>query len=125
MAFTDQIFWVYPWDLTDTNPLEHLKQIRRLGGNAVSIPFAHHSLRALAPHRHGEKVISVSAGLGFRPRAGEFPPSGIQAPYSEWATDEGPVADLATHAEKAGLAIKAGRLYFIALRLPVRIPTRP
>jgi hypothetical protein len=107
MGFVDQIFWVYPWDLTDENPLNRLSEIRRLGANAISIPFAHHSLRALAPHRRGNKVISISAALGFRPRPGEFPPSGIQAPHSEWATDQGPVADLASLAEKTGLRIKA------------------
>ncbi len=112
MSFADQIFWVYPWDLTDTNPLERLKNIRRLGANAISIPFAHHSLRALAPHRQGNKVISVSAGLGFRPQPGEFPSPGIQPPHSVWATDQGPVANLADHAEKTGLRIKAWTVVF-------------
>ncbi len=112
MGFAEQIFWVYPWDITDANPLDRLGEIRRLGAHAISIPFAHHSLRALAPHRDGNKVISVSAGLGFRPRPSEFPSFGIQPPHSEWATDQGPVAELASHAEKTSLRIKAWTVVF-------------
>jgi hypothetical protein len=112
MGFTERIFWVYPWDITDASPLDRLSEISRLGANAISIPFAHHSLRALAPHRNGNKVFPVTAGLGFRPRSGEFPSSGIQPPYSDWATEQGPIADLASHAEKAGLRIKAWTVVF-------------
>lgn len=109
MAFADQSFWVYPWDITDTTLGDRLRTVRGLGGNAISIPFAHHSLRALAPHRQGRKVVSVPAELGFRPRPGEFPAPGIQPCCSDWATDEGPVPSLVAKAEKIELAVKAGR----------------
>jgi hypothetical protein len=112
VAFTEQIFWVYPWDITDTTPEDRLGGIRRLGADAISIPFSYHSLRALAPHREGSKVISASASLAFRPRPGEFPSSGIQPFISEWATDQGPVPSLAAQAEKAGLRVKAWTVVF-------------
>lgn len=127
MAFADQIFWVYPWDVTDTTPEDGLKAIRDLGVNAISIPFAHHSLRALAPHRRGHKVVTVSAGLGFRPRRGEFPAPGIQPFCSDWATDEGPVPSLVTEAEKIGLTVKAWTVVFhstpLAMANPDSVPT--
>src|SRR6266550_1760394 len=103
MTFADQIFWVYPWDLTDTSLPDRLTAIRGLGANGISIPFSYHSLRALAPQREGRKIISVNAGLGFRPGPEEFPSSGIQPFYPEWVTDEGPVPSLLPEAEKKGL----------------------
>ena len=112
MAFADQIFWVYPWDITDTTAEDRLRAIRHLGATAISIPFAYHSVRALAPHRQGHKVVSASASLGFRPRPGEFPAPGIQPPCPEWATDQGPVPHLVTQAEKAGLRVKAWTVVF-------------
>jgi hypothetical protein len=112
MAFADQIFWVYAWDLTDINPGDRLREIRRLGASAISIPFAYHSVRAFSPHREGRKVMSASAALGFRPRPGEFPASGIQPFCADWASDQGPVESLAGQAEKAGLRVKAWTVVF-------------
>ena len=119
MGFAEQIFWVYPWDITDTTPEDRLGRIRSLGANAISIPFSYHSLRALAPHREGSKVISASASLAFRPRPGEFPSSGIQPLISEWATDQGPVPSIAAQAEKAGLRVKAWTVVFHSTPLAV------
>ncbi len=112
MAFAEQIFWVYPWDLTDADPGDRLLHIRRLGANAISIPFAYHSVRAFSPHREGRKVMSASAALGFRPRSGEFPASGVQPPCADWATDQGPVESLAEQAERTGLRVKAWTVVF-------------
>jgi len=127
MAFADQIFWVYPWDITDTTAEDRLQAIQELGANAISIPFACHSLRALAPHRLGHKSFSVSAGLGFRPRLGEFPLPGIQPFCQPWATDEGPVPALLPQAEKIGLRVKAWTVVFhstpLATANPDSVPT--
>ena len=122
MAFVDQTFWVYPWDITDTTLVDRLRAIRGLGANAISIPFAHHSLRALAPHRQGRKIVSVAAALGFRLRPGEFPAPGIQPFCSDWATDEGPVPSLVTEAEKIGLRVKAWTVVFHSTPLAVANP---
>jgi hypothetical protein len=122
MAFTDQIFWVYPWDITDATLADRLKGIRGLGANAISIPFAYHSLRALAPHRQGHKVVSVPAALGFRPRPGEFPAPGMQPFCPDWATDEGPVPSLVTEAERIGLRVKAWTVVFHSTPLAVANP---
>jgi hypothetical protein len=122
MAFADQIFWVYPWDVTDTTREDRLRAIRRLGANAISIPFAYHSVRALSPHREGHKVVSATASLGFRPRPGEFPAPGIQPLCSEWATDQGPVPHLAIQAEKTGLRVKAWTVVFHNTPLAVAHP---
>jgi hypothetical protein len=122
MTFADQILWVYPWDITDITLADRLTAIRDLGANAISIPFAYHSLRALAPHRQGHKVVSVPAALGFRPRPGEFPSAGIQPFYPDWATDEGPVPSLVTEAENVGLRVKAWTVVFHSTPLAVANP---
>lgn len=112
MALAEQIFWVYPWDISDTNVGDRLRAIRDLGATAISIPFAYHSVRALAPHREGQKVVSAAAALGFRPRPLEFSASGIHPHCAKWATDEGPVPGLMAQAEKNGLRIKAWTVVF-------------
>jgi hypothetical protein len=112
MALVEQIFWVYPWDISDASVEDRLGAIRNLGATAISIPFAYHSVRALAPHREGRKVISAAAALGFRPRPGEFSTTGIRPPSMDWAADEGPVPGLMSHAEKNGLRIKAWTVVF-------------
>jgi hypothetical protein len=112
MALADQIFWVYPWDLSDIAVEDRLSAIRDLGATAISIPFAYHSVRALAPHREGQKVVSAAAALGFRPRPGEFSTSGIHPHWAEWATDEGPVPGLMSQATKCGLRVKAWTVIF-------------
>jgi hypothetical protein len=122
MAFADQIFWVYPWDVTDSTVGSRLRAIRGLGASAISIPFAYHSLRALAPHRQGCKVFSFPAALGFRPRPGEFPDPGIQPLFPPWATDEGPVPSLVTEAEKIGLRVKAWTVVFHSTPLAMANP---
>jgi hypothetical protein len=122
MAFADQIFWVYPWDVTDTTPQDRLSAIRALGGNAISIPFAYHSVRAFTPHREGQKVVSATASLGFRPRPGEFRAPGIQPLCAEWATDQGPVPHLAAQAEQTGLRVKAWTVVFHSTPLAVANP---
>ena len=112
MALADQIFWVYPWDLSDIGVEDRLNAIRDLGATAISIPFAYHSVRALAPHREGQKVVSAAAALGFRPRPGEFPAPGIHPQWAEWATDEGPVPGLMSQATRNGLRVKAWTVVF-------------
>jgi len=112
MALADQIFWVYPWDLNDITVEDRLGAICDLGATAISIPFAYHSVRALAPHREGQKVVSAPAALGFRPRPGEFSASRIHPRWAEWATDEGPVPGLMPQAKKNGLRVKAWTVVF-------------
>jgi hypothetical protein len=112
MALADQIFWVYPWDLSDAGVEDRLNAIRDLGATAISIPFAYHSVRALAPHKEGQKVISAAAALGFRPRPGEFSASGIHPHCAEWATDEGPVRGLMSQATKYSLRVRAWTVVF-------------
>jgi hypothetical protein len=112
MAFTDTTFWVYSWDITDTDVQDRLRTIHGLGANAISIPFAYHSVRALAPHREGRKVFSSAAALGFRPHPSEFPAPGIQPFCAEWATEEGPVGNLVPVAETIGLRVTAWTVVF-------------
>lgn len=112
MAFADRTFWVYPWDIADGSVGERLEEIRNLGANAISIPFSYHSLRALAPHCSGHKVINATAAIYFRPRPEEFPPAGIQPWRSEWASDEGPIPDLFSQAESFALRVRAWTVVF-------------
>jgi hypothetical protein len=112
MPFTERTFWVYPWDLMDADPSQRLTEIRDLGATAISIPFSYHSLRAFAPHRTGRRVINTSAAIYFRPRPGEFPLPGLQPDCSEWASDEGPVRNLAALAREAGLRVCAWTVVF-------------
>lgn len=120
--FTDRTFWVYPWDITDEDPHNRLADIRQLGATSISIPFSYHSLRALAPHRSGGKVINTTAAICFRPRSEEFPDSGIEPICSEWATDEGPVRDMFTLAGSLGLRLRAWTVVFHNTTLATKHP---
>jgi len=112
MGFADRTFWVYPWDIADGDPGKRLEEICKLGANAISIPFSYHSLRALAPHSSGRKVINATAAVYFRPHPEEFPPTGIQPRSSEWASDEGPLPGLFSHAESLDLRLRAWTVVF-------------
>lgn len=120
--FADRTFWVYPWDIADGDPRDRLADVRGLGATAISIPFSYHSLRALTPHRSGRKVINAEAAICFRPRAGEFPPTGITPPCADWAKEEGPVANLFAAAESEGLHVRAWTVVFHNTPLATRYP---
>ena len=122
MAFAEQIFSVYPWDINDTSVEDRLRAIRDLGATAVSIPFAYHSVRALAPNREGQKVVSAASALGFRPRPGPFPASGIQPHCADWAADKGPAPGLFGQAEKNCLRVKAWTVVFHSTPLASQNP---
>lgn len=110
--FTDRTFWAYPWDIADGEPCQRLEDIRQLGATAISIPYSHHSLRALAPHHSGRKVFHATSAICFRPAAGEFAPSVIQPHCSTWATADGPVAGLFEMAANVDLRIRAWTVVF-------------
>lgn len=120
--FADRTFWVYPWDIADGDSHDRLEDIHRLGATSICIPFSYHSLRALAPHRSGGKVINATAAICFRPRHDEFPASGIEPICSDWATDEGPVSHLFTLAGSLGLRLRAWTVVFHNTRLATKHP---
>ena len=122
MAFAERTFWVYPWDIADEDAHDRLKDVRSLGATAISIPFSYHSLRALAPHRFGRKVISTTAAICFQPRSDEFPPPGIQPFCSEWATEQGPIPHLDAIARELDLGIRAWIVVFHSTPLATAHP---